>query len=275
MLTVLEFFVNAFGVIKEFTLQVARFICLTDLQVGNAALAFRLALLPAFLLLHFELVVLFLNVLVFTCKLVHLSVEGITAYVQLIFMRDLVYNLIDANLGIMLLLTARLVKDLLQCSVLSVQLSLLLVVFRCFLCSRTSLVVKQQFRFRNLVIYLRQFLTVAVKGEERLPRQLRNHFPASLIGAIGSKHTVSLMAHLNSSVFLLAIPLADVIILDSEVLHLRAYLVQVDIAMVSKVHRVDDDILNDLALKALVEEDVLYGPWYILILCTLHNGESP
>ena len=83
------------------------------------------------------------------------------------------------------------------------------------------------------------------------------------------------MAHLNGSVFLLAVPLAYVIILHSEVLHLRAYLVQVDIAMVSKVHRVDDDILNDLALKTLVEEDVLYGPRYILILCTLHDGESP
>ena len=70
-------------------------------------------------------------------------------------MRDLVYNLIDANLGIMLLLTVCLFKDVLQCSVLFVQLSQLLVVFRCFFYSRTALVVKQQFRFRDLVIYLR------------------------------------------------------------------------------------------------------------------------
>ena len=44
------------------------------------------------------------------------------------------------------------------------------------------------------------------------------------------------MAHLNGPVLLLAIPLTDVFILHSEVLHLRTYLVQVNIAVVGEVH---------------------------------------
>ena len=74
MLTALELLVDAFGVINKFVLQVARFLCLTDFQVGDAALALRLALLPAFRHLLSELVILLLNVLVFACQLVNLPV---------------------------------------------------------------------------------------------------------------------------------------------------------------------------------------------------------
>ena len=74
MLTALELLVDAFGVINEFVLQVARFLCLTDFQVGDAALALRLALLPAFRHLLSELVILLLNVLVFACQLGNLPV---------------------------------------------------------------------------------------------------------------------------------------------------------------------------------------------------------
>ena len=68
-------------------------------------------------------------------------------------------------------------------------------------------------------------------------------------------------------------PLADVVVLHTEVLHLVTDSVQVYHARGCEVHGVDDDVLDDLTLQTLVEEDVLYGARHVLVFCALHDRE--
>ena len=234
----------------------------------------QLALFARVYLILSQCVVFGLHVFVFVGQPCHLLAQTLPANVQLALMADLLYYPVDADILIVFPLGGGVVEHLLQHSHLLVQLVALLVVFVAFVRSIAPLLSKQQLRLRYLTVDLRQFFTVVLQSKNRLSGQLSNHLAASLVVGVGREYAVGLTPHHHGAVFLLTKPLADVVVLHAEVLHLVANPVKVNSASVGEVHGVDDNILNNLTLKTLVKEYILYCARHVLVFGTLHYRES-